>query len=156
AIVGRKTGPSGSYLWQYKLLANNDGTVCGEVIRKFGAYSGKKEIEAIAVDNELGYIYYADEAAGIRKYCADPEKGDEELAFFAQDDAQRDQEGIAIYKKDGKTGYILVSNQQKNTFLVYKREGETSNSHQHSLISEIPVSTVEFDGADALNENFGD
>src|SRR5690606_29912670 len=129
AIVGRKTGPSGSYLWQYKLLANNDGTVSGEVIRKFGAYSGKKEIEAIAVDNELGYIYYADETAGIRKYYADPEKGDEELAFFAQDDAQRDHEGIAIYKKDGKTGYILVSNQQKNTFLVYKREGETSNSH---------------------------
>src|SRR5690606_34404250 len=64
AIVGRKTGPSGSYLWQYKLLANNDGTVSGEVIRKFGAYSGKKEIEAIAVDNELGYIYYADETAG--------------------------------------------------------------------------------------------
>src|SRR5690606_4798288 len=92
AIVGRKTGPSGSYLWQYKLLANNDGTVSGEVIRKFGAYSGKKEIEAIAVDNELGYIYYADETAGIRKYYADPEKGDEELAFFAQDDAQRDHE----------------------------------------------------------------
>ena len=156
AVVGRKSGPSGSYLWQYKLAGNDDGTVSANVIRKFGTYSGKKEIEAIAVDNELGFIYYSDETTGVRKYYADPEKGDEELALFAQQDAKRDHEGIAIYKKDEKTGYILVSNQQKNTFLVYKREGEHSNPHEHVLIAEIPVSTVECDGADALNVNFGD
>ncbi len=156
AIVGRKNGPSGSYLWQYRLSGNSDGTVSGEVIRKFGAYSGEKEIEAIAVDNELGYVYYSDETIGVRKYYADPEKGDEELALFAQQDAQRDHEGIAIYKKDEKTGYLLVSNQQNNTFLVYKREGETGNPHEHTLIADIPVSTVECDGADALHLNFGD
>lgn len=155
AIAGRKTGPSGTYLWQYKLSGNPDGTVSGEVIRKFGTYSGKKEIEAIAVDNELGYIYYSDETAGVRKYYADPEKGNEEIAFFAQNDAKRDHEGIAIYKKDEKTGYILVSNQQKNTFLVYKREGEANNPHEHKLIAEVPVSTIECDGADAINVNFG-
>ena len=155
AIVGRKTGPSGSYLWQYKLAADSNGIVSGEVVRKFGAYSGKKEIEAIAVDNELGYVYYSDEQAGIHKYYADPAKGDEELALFAQQDAKEDHEGIAIYKKDDKTGYILVSNQQNNSFLVYKREGETNNPHAHSLIAEVPVSTIECDGADALNVNFG-
>lgn len=155
AVVGRKSGPSGSYLWQYKLTGNGDGTVSGEVVRKFGRYSGKKEIEAIAVDNELGYIYYSDETAGVRKYYADPAKGNEELAFFAQDDAKRDHEGIAIYKKDETTGYILVSNQQKNTFLVYQREGNGGNPHAHTLIAEVPVSTIECDGADAINVNFG-
>lgn len=155
AIVGRKTGPSGSYLWQYRLTADNNGTVSGEVIRKFGAYSGKKEIEAIAVDNELGYVYYSDENAGVHKYYADPEMGDEELAFFAQKDAKDDHEGIAIYKKDATTGYILVSNQQNNSFLVYKREGESGNPHQHQLIAEIPVSAIECDGADVVNLDFG-
>lgn len=155
AITGRKTGPSGTYIWQYKLSANTDGTITGKVIRKFGEYSGKKEIEAIAVDNELGYIYYSDEQVGVRKYYADPEKGNLELTIFAQEDAKRDHEGIAIYKKDEKTGYILVSNQQNNTFLVYKREGSNSNAHEHRLIAEIPVSTVECDGADAMNVNFG-
>jgi len=155
AVVGRKTGPSGTYLWQYKLSANPSGEVTGEVVRKFGQYSGKKEIEAIAVDSEFGYIYYSDEQAGVRKYYADPEKGNQELAFFAQDDAMRDHEGIAIYKKDEKTGYILVSNQQNNTFLVYKREGSESNPHEHKLIADIPVSTVECDGADATNVNLG-
>jgi len=155
AIVGRKTGPSGSYLWQYKLSDDGTGNLNGEVIRKFGSYSGKKEIEAIAVDNELGYVYYSDETAGVKKYYADPEKGNKELAFFGQKDAKRDHEGIAIYKKDAATGYILVSNQQRNTFLVYPREGANGNPNEHTLLAEIPVSTIECDGADASSVNFG-
>ncbi len=155
AIVGRKSGPSGTYLWQYKLSDDGTGNVKGEVIRKFGSYSGKKEIEAIAVDNELGYVYYSDETVGVKKYYADPEKGNEEIAFFAQKDAKRDHEGIAIYKKDAATGYILVSNQQRNSFLVYPREGTNGNANEHSLIAEIPVSTIECDGADASSVNFG-
>ena len=156
AIVGRKTGLSEEYLWQYRLVATPEGIVKANVIRKFGSYSGKKEIEAIAVDNELGYVYYCDETAGIRKYYADPSNGNKELAFFGQKDAKRDHEGIAIYKKDDKKGYILVSNQQKNTILVYKREGDEHNPHKHSLLAEIPVSTIECDGADSLNFNFND
>ena len=107
AIVGRKTGPSGTYLWQYKLAISPKGTVTAEVIRKFGTYSGNKEIEAIAVDNELGYIYYSDEGSGVRKYYADPEKGNNEIAFFAQNDAKSDHEGIAIYKTTHTTGYLI-------------------------------------------------
>ncbi|MFD2744218.1 MULTISPECIES: phytase [Sphingobacterium] len=155
AIVGRKTGPSGSYLWQYKLSADANGVVKGEIVRKFGTYSGKKEIEAIAVDNELGYVYYSDETAGVRKYYASPDGGNEELAFFGQQDALRDHEGIAIYKKGNKEGYILVSNQQKNSFLVYNRAGTESNPHAHTLLCEIPVSAVECDGADAINLDLG-
>ena len=155
AIVGRKTGPSGSYLWQYKLSDDGTGNVKGEVVRKFGSFSGKKEIEAIAVDNELGYVYYSDETVGVKKYYADPEKGNEELAFFAQKDAKSDHEGIAIYKKDATTGYILVSNQQRNTFLVYPREGSNGNPDEYKLMAEIPVSTIECDGADVSSLNFG-
>lgn len=155
ALVGRKNGPSTSYIWQYQLQGTSQGNVEATVVRKFGTYSGKKEIEAIAVDNELGYVYYSDETAGVRKYYADPSKGNRELAFFAQNDAQRDHEGIAIYKKDANTGYILVSNQQKNTFLVYKREGADNNPHQHTLIAEFPVATIECDGADATAINLG-
>lgn len=155
AIVGRKTGPSGTYLWQYKLSDDGTGNVKAEVVRKFGSFSGKKEIEAIAVDNELGYVYYSDETIGVKKYYADPEKGNDELAFFAQNDAKSDHEGIAIYKKDEKTGYILVSNQQRNTFLVYPREGSNGNPNEYNLIAEIPVSTVECDGAEVSSINFG-
>ena len=50
AIVGRKVGPSGTYMWQYQLTGNDSGVVTANVVRKFGQFSGKKEIEAIAVD----------------------------------------------------------------------------------------------------------
>lgn len=153
-IVGRKDGPSDGYLHQY-LLENKDGKIQLKLVRSFGQYSGKKEIEAIAVDQEAGFVYYSDETAGIRKYYADPEKGNEELAFFGQKDFKRDHEGIAIYKTSEKKGYILVSDQQANFFNVYKREGSESNMNDHQLIAKIPVSTIECDGADAVNFNFG-
>lgn len=153
AIVGRKTGPTATYLWQYK-LTDNSGIVKAELVRKFGKFSGKKEIEAIAVDNELGYVYCSDEQSGMRKYVADPDaKNNNELAFFGQNDFKDDNEGIAIYKKTATTGYILVSNQQDNTFNVYPREGANGNPNEYPLLAVIPTSTVECDGADVTNVN---
>ncbi len=74
AIVGRKSGPVEGYLEQYLLKDNGNGQVVGELVRSFGKFSGIKEIESIAVDNELGYVYYCDEGAGVHKYYADPAK----------------------------------------------------------------------------------
>lgn len=155
AIAGRKSGPSGSYLWQYELKGNTSGIVTGQVVRKFGRYSGKKEIESIAADNELGFIYYSDEQNGVHKYYADPVKGNKELALFATRGFLADHEGISIYKTGKTTGYILVSNQQKNTFMVYPREGSAKNPDEHVLITEIPVSTIESDGSEVTAVNLG-
>ena len=156
AIVGRKNGPSGTYLWQYQLTDAGNGKVGATVVRKFGQYSGKKEIEAIAVDNELGVVYYCDEQFGIRKYKADPALNDNtELALFGKKDFKADNEGIAIYKTSKTTGYILVSNQQANTFMVYPREGDNGNSSKYTLLAEIPTSTIECDGADVTSLNLG-
>lgn len=151
AIVGRKSGPKDNYLEQYLLTLNEDGNVSGKLVRKFGNYSGKKEIESICVDSELGYVYYSDEQFGIRKYYADPEKGNEELALFGQGEYLEDNEGISIYKLNDKTGYILVSNQSANKFNIYAREGEPGNPHKHRLISSIPVSTSNSDGSDVTS-----
>lgn len=150
AIVSRKFGDKQNYLWQY-LLSEKEGKVIGKVVRKFGQFNGEKEIESIAVDDELGYLYYSDEGFGVHKYHAQPEKGDKELASFGQKDFKEDVEGISIYKKDENTGYILVSNQQKNTFNVYTREGEKDNPHRHLKIAEIPVSTQESDGSEVVS-----
>lgn len=155
AIVGRKSGPSGSYLWQYE-LSGAGKFATAKVVRKFGAYSGKKEIEAIAVDNELGTVFYCDEQFGIRKYKADPALNDnKELALFGKTGFKADNEGIAIYKKTDSTGYILVSNQQANTFMVYPREGAKGNPNEYPLLAEIPTSTIECDGADVTSVNLG-
>lgn len=153
AIPGRKTGPKdGTYLWQYLLQDNGKGQVTAVLKRKFGSYSGIKEIEAIAVDNELGYVYYADEQFGVRKYYADPAKGNKEISVFAKEGYTEDHEGISIYKTTAKTGYILVSDQSANQFKVYSREGV------NNLITTVNVSTIQSDGSDIysgpLNTDF--
>ncbi len=80
AVVGRKEGPTDStYLWQYRLEDDGNGNVKGKKVREFGIWSGIKEIEAIAVDDALGYVYYSDENVGIRKYHADPDAENADL-----------------------------------------------------------------------------
>ncbi len=161
AIVGRKDGPTdGRYLWQYLLEDDGSGTVKATKVREFGLYSGKKEIEAIAVDDELGYVYYSDEQIGVRKYLADPDQAgaNNELAFFARTGFAGDLEGISIYTLPGGRGYILVSDQQANKFHIFKREGEPGQPHQHTLVKVIKTSTSESDGSEvtsvALNPAF--
>lgn len=154
-IMGRKIGPSGEYLWQYELKSNGNGSVSAELVRKFGAFSQLKEIEAIAVDANLGYIYYSDENAGVRKYYADPEKGNEELAFFGQNDFADDHEGISIYQSSDSTGFVIVSDQQANAFNIYRREGDVKNQHKHTLLKKVYVSTMESDGSEVTSVPMG-
>ncbi|AMP98291.1 3-phytase [Pedobacter cryoconitis] len=157
AIVGRKTGPKdGTYLWQYLLTDDGTGHVKAKLVRKFGQYSGKKEIEAIAVDNELGYIYYSDEQFGVRQYYADPEKGNEELALFATTGFKEDHEGISIYKTSATEGYILVSDQGANQFHIFNRAGTTKNPYAHELLKVVKVSANHSDGSDVVNVPLND
>ena len=159
AIVGRKEGPKdGGYLWQYRLEDDGTGNVKATKVREFGIWSGLQEIEAIAVDDVLGYVYYSDETFGIRKYYADPDNADahQELAVFGKDGFAEDREGISIYQVNDGTGYILVSDQQANDFRIFKREGEPDNPHNHQLVKVVHVSTNESDGSDVTNAVLND
>jgi len=153
AIVSRKDGPSGAYLWQYLVEDDGAGALTLTKIREFGAVSEGGEIEAIVVDDELGFIYYCDENAGIRKYTADPDAPDAEteLALFGTENFLEDREGISIYPTEGGAGYILVSDQAANKFRIYPREGEPGNPHSHPEIKVIDASTNNSDGSDVTN-----
>jgi 3-phytase len=152
AIAGRKTGPTtGGYIWQYLLGDDGTGTVKATLVRKFGKYSGKKEIEAIAVDNELGYIYYSDEQVGVRQYYADPEKGNEELSVFGTTGFTEDHEGISIYKLTDTTGYILVSDQGANKFQIFDRAGTKTKPFEHKLLKVTTVQASHSDGSDVVS-----
>lgn len=155
AIVSRSDyqAPKQGYLHQYRLVDDGTGVLRGVFTRSFGTWSGKKEIEAIAVDNELGYVYYADENHGIRKYHADPahEDAEDELAVFGLEGFTEDREGISIYKSGPGTGFIVVSNQQNNSFTFFPREGAAGNPHAHAALREVDVSTIESDGSDVTS-----
>jgi 3-phytase len=151
-IVGRKMGPEGgAYLWQYELQDDGAGKVKATLCRKFGKFSGKKEIEAIAVDDKLGFVYYSDEGFGIRKYYADPTMGDEELGVFGTTGFSDDHEGISIFESTDSTGYILVSDQGRNHFKIYPREGCSPNKHEHPMLKSVHLATLESDGSEIVS-----
>jgi 3-phytase len=158
AVVGRKSGPTTGYVWQYRLEDDGKGCVKGTKVRAFGRWSGQGEIEAIAVDDALGYVYYSDEAFGVRKYAADPDapEPDKELAVFATDGFTADREGISIYSASDRTGYILVSDQEVGKFHVFPREGSPDNPHAHPRLKVVQTKTNDSDGSEVTNAALGD
>jgi 3-phytase len=156
-IVGGKSGPAQGYLAQYRVEDDGTGHVKLTLVREFGAYSGRKEIEAIAVDAELGYVYYSDETVGVRKYAADPDAPDaaRELALFGASGFASDHEGISIYKHANGTGYVLVSDQQANRFQIFPREGLPGHPQEHPVLGTFAVAAIESDGSEITSVPLG-
>jgi 3-phytase len=157
AIVSPKEGPREGYLWQYRLSDAGGGRIAATFVRRFGTFSAttvreENEIEAVAVDDALGYVYYADEADGIHKWHADPDHPDagRELAHFGRSGFRGDREGIAIYARPDGTGYIVATDQLEgdSEFHVYPREGTPGSPHDHS--KEIAVLRGGADSTDGI------
>lgn len=146
AIVGRKTGPKEGYLYQYELVSDSLG-IQSRLVRKFGKFSGKKEIEAIAIDDKKGIVYYSDEGSCIRMYHAEPSKGDKEIDCFGGKYFKADIEGIAIAHYSNKS-FLIVSNQQAGTFNVFDLKTNT-------FIKELNLGTVGTDGCEVTTVALG-
>ncbi|WP_406685574.1 phytase [Seonamhaeicola sp. MEBiC1930] len=147
AIVGRKTGPKEGYLYQYKLEVDSLG-VHTNLVRKFGEFSGKKEIEAIAVDDKNEIVYYSDEGHCIRKYHAEPSKENNEIFCFGGEYFKEDIEGIAIAHYPNQS-FLIVSNQQAGTFNVF-------DVKTNEFVKEVNLGTTETDGCEVVTSGLGD
>ena len=107
----RRPGHKENYLWQYRLEDDGTGRVKATFVRRFGTFSGVGEIEAIAVDDELGYVYYADEGTGIHKWLADPDAPDAPTragALRAPPAISRIAKGSGSTRCPAARGYIVV------------------------------------------------
>jgi 3-phytase len=164
AIVSPKAGPRTGYLWQYRLNGVS-GAVRADFVRRFGTFSGPtaaredNEIEAVAVDDDLGYVYYADEGNGIHKWHADPDHADaaRELAHFGQGGFIGDREGLAFYTLPGGTGYLVCTDQvdDDTRYLVYRREGEPGRPHDHRLVAVLHGGADSTDGIEITARPLG-
>ena len=154
-MVSPKSGPASGYLWQYRLGPAPQGGLSATFVRRFGAFSGSGEIEAVAVDDELGYVYYSDEQYGIRKYHADPDApgAAQELAAFGRSGYRGDREGLAIYSTGPGRGLLLSSDQigGGSRLRIYPREGSSGNPHQHAEIKSIVTASDDTDGIEVTS-----
>ena len=160
AIVSPKAGPRENYLWEYRLQDDGSGRVKAVFVRRLGSFSGTGEIEAVAVDDELGYVYYADEDVGIHKWAADPDSPDaaRELALFGTTGYEQDREGIGIYSLPNGKGYIVSVDQlpRESIFHVYRREGEPGRPHDHSaVLLSFSGGADSTDGLDVMSASLG-
>lgn len=163
AIVAPKTGCTTDYLAQYRLEDDGTGRVTGTFVRRFGNFSrigaepgDPGEIEALVVDDALGYVYAADERFGIRKYHADPDHPDaaRELAVIGREGYEMDREGLAIYARPDGTGFLVSVDQIPggSRLRVYRREGAASDPHDHSeVVREVLTASDDTDGLEVAS-----
>jgi 3-phytase len=166
AIVSPKVGGQVGRLWQYHLHDDGRGRVAGTLVRRFGAFGPPRamptldgEIEALVVDDELGYVYYSDERLGIRKWYADPNhpQAENELAVFGTQGYVGDREGLAIYVGVGGRGYIISADQipARTRLHVYPREGGPGGPHDHPRLAVIETAADDTDGLDVTSTSAG-
>jgi 3-phytase len=112
---------------QWELTDAGNGKVDGHVVRRFDA---GRETEGLVADDELGWLYIAEEDYGIWKYGAEPgagthrtlvervEMGDIDGPLLA------DVEGLALYRAADGEGYLIASSQGSDDYAIFDRAGD--------------------------------
>ncbi len=159
ACIAPKEGGTSDYLAQYRLVVGKSGKIDTKFVRKFGNCHEGGEIEALVVDDALGYLYAAEEKYGIRKFHADPDQPDanRQLAVFGLEGYPEDREGMGIWcGPDGK-GYLVSSNQMEadSEFIFYPREGSNGDPHHHPAIKSVFGGADDTDGVEVISTPLG-
>ena len=137
---------------QWELIDNGDSTIAGIFKRTWNNGSGDIT-EGLVADDELGFLYAANEGEGIYKYNAEPDDPNpvgELIAPVGVNGLTADVEGLTIYYLSGGNGYLLASSQGSDEFKVYERQAP------HNFINTVSVTGVgSTDGIDVTNLNLG-
>jgi 3-phytase len=110
---------------QYELTDAGNSKVGATLVRKFKLDS---TTEGCVADDDLGFVYIAEESKGIWKFPAEPDATDTGrlIARVGQHGLKADVEGLAIYYAPGGKGYLIASSQGNSTFKVYTRDGDNT------------------------------
>jgi len=108
---------------QFRLFESSPGLVSAEVVREFVVGT---QSEGCVADDASGTLYVAEEDFGIYRYGAEPDSGDARTLVETVESGRltADVEGLALWALEDGTGYLVVSNQGVNNFVLYRREGE--------------------------------
>jgi 3-phytase len=141
--TGKKNG-----MEQYELFEDGAGKVKGKKVRAWPlGYS-----EAAVGDDETGKIYIGEEQKGVWEVGGEPDDPapGKLVIKLGEHGLAGDVEGLAIYYLPGGKGYLLVSNQGKDNFKVYRREGD------HAFLGTFAIQGArDSDGLDVTNANLG-
>ena len=133
---------------QYELLDNGRGKVAGKLVRTWRTgYT-----EGAVGDDEHGKLYLGEEDQGVWELGGEPgDRAPGKLVLRVGTHGLRpDVEGLAIYHLPKGKGYLLVSNQSRDCFNVYRRTGG------HEFLGSFTVRGArDTDGIDVTNVALG-
>jgi len=107
---------------QYELADDGTGKVKGTKVRSWKVgYS-----EAAVGDDRTGKVYVAEETKGIWEFPGEPDDPSPGRLVIkvGENDLRDDVEGLAIHPDVGGSPCLLVSNQSRNNFKVYRLDGK--------------------------------
>jgi 3-phytase len=107
---------------QFRILESSPGRVSAEPVREFVMDS---QSEGCVADDETGILYIAEEDFGVYRYAAEPDGGDRRSLLDSIENGRlaADVEGVALWAGTDGRGYLVVSSQGTDNFVVYRREG---------------------------------
>ncbi|ANW96174.1 hypothetical protein AXE80_07740 [Wenyingzhuangia fucanilytica] len=143
------SGKSGG-VEKWKLIAQENGVV-GELVTTVKLDS---QTEGMVADDELGFIYIAEEDVALWRFNADSFSDEKTLVAKVSDVNMKDDfEGVTIYKKENNSGYIILSSQGNNSYAMFDRQ---SNQYLKSFTidDEVIDGTNDTDGIDVTSVSF--
>lgn len=142
--------------------------------------------EGTVIDRDEGYVYIGQEAVGLWRTTInnpaanltlvdkvttfgtpytrtfDTEEEEYVCEYLTDQDPgyggrlERDVEGVALYEADDDEGYVIVSSQGSNEYLVYEREdGDNDYVGKFSIVDGMVDGTQETDGIGVSNADLG-
>ncbi len=143
------TSETGS-VGQYELKADGDRGVTATKVRTLEIGKCEGAVAADASDE----LFIAEEKKGVWKFSGEPDGPamGELVVSVGKDGLKGDVEGLALYQPSGRKGaaYLLVSDQGRNRFMVYRGEAP------HNFVAEFSVEgAVDSDGIDVCPANLG-
>ena len=149
-VTSEEAGPVG----QFELTDNGSGGITGRLVRDFVMTT---TAEGSVADDDLGYLYVAEEDVGVWKYGAEPDSGSDRVSVDALGpNLEDDIEGMTIYYGPGETGYLIVSSQGSDEYVVYQREGDNEHVHSFEILDSAGIDgATNTDGIDVISAPLG-
>lgn len=139
----------GGAMSQWRLRATEQGRVAAERVREFAFAT---QPEGCVADDERGTLFVGEEDVGLWTLGAAPDAGTDKILLDrtgAQGHLVADVEGMAIWHgADGK-GYLVVSSQGENAYVVYDR------APPHAYVGKFRITDNLAAGIDGVAETDG-
>ena len=153
AFVSRDS--SASTIAQLELFDAGGGQVGWQRVRTI-ALPDPRKVEGMVADQELGWVYLAQEKVGLWKLPAEPSRANDAAVLLQRVKPNgailaSDIEGLCIYYTTNGAGYLLASGQGENTFAVFTREGTNAWLGSFAIGANKPLGLDQVttcDGAD--------